>query len=187
MSGFLTFAVTLYIKLMSRLLEFVRNNPGEWDWYELSKNPQVNWDDMMNHETMLWKPRGVSENPNVTWIDVLHNEEYPWDYSHMSRNTNISMEIISRHNKPWSISHFMLNPVITWRDIEVARDHFGVMIGEACSCCITWVDVLCNPDHPWDWGYLSANPMDRPYYSSSVHKRKLPDTCGEELARVCRS
>jgi hypothetical protein len=71
------------------------------------------------------------------------------------------------------------NPDLPWDWNDVSRN-------PNITCGI----VDANADLPWDWISLGKNPMDGPYYSSSVHKRKLVkelwDVCGEELiARAC--
>jgi hypothetical protein len=74
----------------------IKNNNLEWDKKQVSLNPSITWDIVLNNPTYNWDRDGLSENPNITW-DII--EEYPngpfndinyngnyWNYKILSKN-----------------------------------------------------------------------------------------------------
>ena len=46
---------------------------------------------------LLWDPYNVSLNPNITWDIILDNPQYPWDRDGLSLNPNITWDIIEQN------------------------------------------------------------------------------------------
>ena len=48
---------------------FILENPDrEWDWDEISKNPNITWDIIRENPDREWNwYHGISYNPNITW------------------------------------------------------------------------------------------------------------------------
>jgi len=60
-----------------------------WNWYSLSKNPQVTWDIVQANPDKQWDWGCLSRNPNITWDIVQANPDKPWDWRWLSRNPNV--------------------------------------------------------------------------------------------------
>ena len=116
--------------------QVILDNPDkDWDWYELSKNPNITWEIVQQHPDKPWNWSALSRNPRVTtWEFVQKNPDNPWDWYELSSNPNITWEIIQQHpDKPWNWYYLSCNPNITWEFVQQ------------------------NPDKPWNWHNLSCN------------------------------
>ncbi len=52
-------------------LDFVLKNPNNpWNFYSLSANPQITWDDIVTHPKLQWHMIQVLKNPNIT-LDMI--------------------------------------------------------------------------------------------------------------------
>ena len=49
-------------------MEIVQANPNiDWDYYELSKNPNITWEIVQANPNIDWDYYELSKNPNITW------------------------------------------------------------------------------------------------------------------------
>lgn len=54
--------------------------PELWDWYNLSKNPNITWNIIKNNFDKPWNWHHLSSNPIITWDIVRQNPDKPWDW-----------------------------------------------------------------------------------------------------------
>jgi hypothetical protein len=96
---------------MTTLIDFVIAHPEKpWDWYWLSRNPNITMEDVILHPEKPWDWYWLSRNPNITMEDVIAHPEKPWRWDGLSSNPNITMEYIIKHpEKPWSWSGLSMN------------------------------------------------------------------------------
>ena len=72
---------------MSKWFQFILDNPEKgWDYWGLSKNPNITWEIVKKHPEFNWNYYGLSSNPNITWEIIKMNPEKPWDYQGLSMN-----------------------------------------------------------------------------------------------------
>lgn len=121
----------------------IMNNRDKYPWVMkfLAMNPNVTWEIIQqNRDSIEWDYTLLLENPNITWdiiqenLDLFTNSS-PDAWSYISNNLNITMEIVDRH------------PEYNW-DWRVLSAHKNV----------TWDDIYCRPNRPWDIGWMSRNP-----------------------------
>ena len=83
-----------------KLLELYPDKP--WDWFELSKNPNITWELVQAHPDKPWSWYGLSYNPNITWEIVQSHPDKTWQWYGLSKNPNITWDIVQAHpDKPW--------------------------------------------------------------------------------------
>ena len=52
-------------------MEFINDNPDkDWDWYQISKNPNITMKDILNNSDKHWNWREISMNQNITMKDI---------------------------------------------------------------------------------------------------------------------
>jgi hypothetical protein len=68
-----------------RLIDLVTALPHkEWKWSELSWNPNITFQDVLENPDKPWDWYGLSMNRNITMKDVLENPDKPWNWYHLS-------------------------------------------------------------------------------------------------------
>ena len=86
----------------------------------LFKNHCITWP-IVSAMDLSWDYYWLSRNPNITWDIVKSHPDKPWDYSQISANFNITCDIIqSNPDKPWDYS--CLSSTVTWDDVSKSRD-----------------------------------------------------------------
>lgn len=168
---------------LTKLLELYPDKP--WNWYDVSKNPNITWEYIMNNPDKLWNWYGISGNPNITWEIVQNNLNKPWDWSFLSKNKNITWEIIQKNptqtwswlkpecikfyykwymrvsNKKTMINNSMrlYNTCDVLEDI-IKKNYEKKWSYEALSenSNLTWKIVSNNLDKNWNWDKIYKNP-----------------------------
>ena len=147
------------IEWSNKWFQFILDNPDEfWDWYELSRNPNLTWDIVLQNPDNQWDWVGLSRNPNLTWDIVQNTIDKPWDYKKISRNSNITWDIVQQNpDKDWDWGGLSRNSNITWDIVQQNpnRDWNFIILSDNPN--ITWDVVQKNPDKDWDWVGLSRN------------------------------
>lgn len=139
----------------------------EWDWYHISKNPNITWKFIQENPTLPWKWQSISQNPSITFEiieeDISHctDNGVDWNWYNITRNPNITWEIIqSNPNKKWVINAFPLNPNITW---ETYRDNIDSQY-QYDSTNVAYISdltidiVRSNPSYDWNYVGAITNP-----------------------------
>ena len=79
--------ITAENKYTNHLTMLLKLYPEQkWDYYGLSRNPNITWEHVIQNPTMSWDYYGLSCNPNITWEHVRDNPTLPWDYHRLSVN-----------------------------------------------------------------------------------------------------
>ena len=74
-----------------------------WNFYYLSKNPNITWDIVEANPDKLWNWYGLSKNPNITWDIVEANLDKDWNWNWLSCNPNITWDIVEANpDKDWN-------------------------------------------------------------------------------------
>ena len=83
-----TFKKSVIEKLgLPALWDIVKANPDKpWNYYCLSRNPNITWDIVQANPDKPWNYEWLSINPNITWDIVKANPDKPWDYFDLSKN-----------------------------------------------------------------------------------------------------
>lgn len=56
---------------------FVLKYKNKLDWYEISKNPNITWEIVLNNTDRIWFWMSLSRNPNITWDIIQSNPNIP--------------------------------------------------------------------------------------------------------------
>ena len=86
----------------------------------LSKNKSIKWYDIDKYKDQIeWNYKDLSLNPNITIEIVLNNLDKKWCFYRLSSNPNINIDIILQYNQfNWSIYWYSFNPNIQLNDID---------------------------------------------------------------------
>ena len=123
----------IYSKLLIKIVNRQEMSKKKIDRY-LSKNPNINIDDVLRNPQIKWNYRDLSMNPSVTLDFVLANPQLNWCYCMISMNPNITMaDVLAHPEMEWCGVALSANPNITVREIEA------------------------NPQILWDMDYLAIN------------------------------
>jgi len=64
---YLNVHIFLYIQIQMDFMSFLEKNESKpWDWYGVSRNPNITMEFIDAHPEKSWDWRGVSGNPNLT-------------------------------------------------------------------------------------------------------------------------
>ncbi len=80
-----------------------------WNWYGVSKNPNITWEIIQQYPNWQWDWYALSKNSNITWEIIQNNLDQPWDWDAIAINKNITEEIIVQ-NTDWNF--FIFFPII---------------------------------------------------------------------------
>src|SRR6185503_19307266 len=61
--------------------------------FRLKKNNPL-WDYIQKNQDKKWNYYRLSRNPNITWDIVQNNKDIHWDYYQLSANPNITWDIV---------------------------------------------------------------------------------------------
>ena len=98
-------------KYSNHLLTLLKLFPNEsWNYYEVSRNPNITWDIIFNDPSLLciksrWIFPGLTRNPNpltTGWNIIKNNpnKARDWDSYELSRNPNITWDIVKNNPSP---------------------------------------------------------------------------------------
>ena len=57
-----------------------------WDWKCLSTNPNITFENVLDHPEKEWNWSWLSANPNITFEDVLNHPDKSWDWVRLTQN-----------------------------------------------------------------------------------------------------
>lgn len=101
----------------------IYKNVLEWNYLNLSSNPNLPAKYVNDNLQYLWNLHSVSSNSNITPTDVESFHAIPWDYYGLSLNKNITTEyVISRSNKPWKKELLLINQAINSDSILITMN-----------------------------------------------------------------
>ena len=84
-----------------KLLSYFPDKP--WNWYELSRNPNITPNILLVNSDKPWNWYGLSWNPNITFDIVFANPDKPWNWNGLSWNPNITFDIVLANlDKDWN-------------------------------------------------------------------------------------
>jgi hypothetical protein len=155
-----------YTNELLKIYDFYPNK--EWNYFELSKNPNITWDLIQNYLDKPWDYSMLSLNPNINWDIIRFNPDKPWDYYYLSKNINITWDIVKNNpDKPWDYSMLSLNPNINWDIIRFNPDKPWDYYYLSKNINITWDIVKNNFDKPWNYNLLSFIYLKK--FNSSIY------------------
>jgi hypothetical protein len=68
-------------------MEFILKHPEyNWNWWNVSMNPNVTMEFIEKHPEYDWDWGCVSQNPNVTMEFIESHPEYDWNWESISLN-----------------------------------------------------------------------------------------------------
>jgi hypothetical protein len=114
----------------NELLKLIKQNPDEdWNWYLISKNPNITIEVVESNPDYPWNWSALSLNPNIT-PNIIKLYKKNWDWEYVSRNPNININFVLenldkkwdwyylRHNKAIKESDVKNNPNLPWISSE---------------------------------------------------------------------
>lgn len=170
---------------MSKFFKFVLANlDKDWDWGELSSNPEISFSDIKNNPTLPWSSDDVIENPNVSideYLVLYPDRSTDWetlsmnpglttldllryvnlgmvDSDAISNNTNVTLEFVLayQHTLPWDWYCLSLNKNITITDVVSHPELSWNWWWVSQKPGITIELLRAYRNLPWDWGRVSA-------------------------------
>ena len=117
----------------------------------LSRNPNITLDRIIQHPHFFWSNDEISSNPNITFEMVKNTPYLKWNYHFLSLNPGISWnDILSEPNLPWDWRNLAEKPGI---EIETIRKHFNELNPKLLihNPSVTLEMIESNLDLNWDW------------------------------------
>lgn len=159
--------------------QYILDNPNErWDWYGLSKNPNITWDVIINNFNKPWNMYAICMNPNLTrqiindnWEHfilngiVMQNEKYIFnEVKYIYTNKNLPFKLIeeayhSVDNNHYTMLQFLSkNPnIISYGLLEKNVNDDWDWKELSLNPYITFDFVKKHIKKPWNYKYLSLN------------------------------
>jgi len=70
----------------------------EWDWTEVSRNPNITIEIVKSNLDKKWDWSALSGNPAISLDDIENNLGLPWEWNHIAANPNLTMDFLMKHN-----------------------------------------------------------------------------------------
>ena len=168
-------------------LELIKKYLCKWNYYELSKNPNLTEEFILKYPYRHWDIDYLIDNNKITDFNTLSKFKYinekiidkypdkPWDWEWLIQNTNIcikkfiSVNLIEKYenrqnyyklSKDQNLTEkFILKyPHQNWDIIYLIKNN-KITDFKALSKFkyINYVIIDEYPDKPWDWGWLNEN------------------------------
>lgn len=84
-------------------IETVVENPNwKWDWFQLSSNKNIKWEDIEKYPNFDWVWSALSFKKGLKWKFVSKNLDKSWDYSCISELKDVTLDIVKSHNVDWN-------------------------------------------------------------------------------------
>jgi hypothetical protein len=118
--------------------------------YDISLNPNLNWEIIKNNLNYDWFWPAISQNPNINIKIIKNNPRIKWDWNMISQNSSITFEIIIENlDKSWNWNDVATNPNIKWKHIIDNWDIFKFTSWEYISINPNMDIVNSNDRNPW--------------------------------------
>eukprot|EP00734_Pompholyxophrys_sp_LG126_P000060 Pompholyxophrys_sp_v1_NODE_3_length_18401_cov_4.332280.p5 type:complete len:372 gc:universal NODE_3_length_18401_cov_4.332280:12266-11151(-) len=112
-------------------LDYVKDNQDHINYKDLSYNPSLNINWVLQFPNADWDWGAISANPNIT-PEIILAHDFPWNWYHVSRNPSISMEFIENNpNWKWDNYTIGMNPNIDI--IHIKRMICNGVLGNECG------------------------------------------------------
>ena len=95
----------------------------DWDWYAISRNPNITMEIIELNLEYPWDWESVSDNPNLTIDFVKKYPEFDWDWENITLNSSMTVQIIENNiDNPWLWEKMHYNININSEFIEKYKD-----------------------------------------------------------------
>jgi len=111
-------------KLTLKTIEQHINEPWNWSWYSISRNPNVTLEFIEKYIDKNWCWRSLSRHPNITLEFVEKYINKKWNWECLSRHPNITLEFVEKYiDKNWNWECLSRHPNIT---IEMIKKYYNL-------------------------------------------------------------
>lgn len=142
-----------------RLIELVKAYPNKkWNWWELSKNPCITLQDVLDNPQLPFIDDGVSLNENVTIFDI--SSSFPLNSELLSRRDFYTEKDYIEHPEiDWCIVH-LVKKILS---VDYILKHFDLsdnyIVAHMSSNETLNINHIINNLHlEWHWKSVSSNP-----------------------------
>lgn len=148
---------------------FVLDVPnGVWNWSELSTNPAITIEMMLEHPECAWVWKFVSSNPNLTveHLQSIALRGKEWNNRNLASNPNLPIDfLISRALSTTDTNDADKN----WNESD---DNYWIGLSEHPD--LTAAIVIKYQDKPWNWQSISQNKFEMSKKLAQYHKLVNP-------------
>ena len=122
----------------------IENNDIDWDWYELSKNPNITIDFIKKHKDKKLEWYSLTTHHNITMKNITDNPSLPWrNHTSICYNPNITKDYILDNKKfdiyNISLINFTYNPAIYTKNIKNIIKKANIIIVELSNYIIKYI------------------------------------------------
>lgn len=127
-----------------------------WDFDELSRNPNIPLDYVLNHPECKWNYVTIFENPNMNeeYFEIFQ-KKYPNNSIQYSYNSNIDFNIILKYVNNWDIRPISQNNYITMDLIQEHQELDWNYLWMSCNENLSIDFIKENMDKNWDFESLT--------------------------------
>ncbi len=135
----------------------------KWNWQQVSSNPGITAEDILNHPELPWDDTYISSNPNIRIEHVKSWHFIEWNWNLLSKNPGIKIEdILENRHLPWVYYFVYRNPNLRWyhlEDLKKIRPYDKQYKYAICSNPgISLKYIEANIDEFNNFEYISYNP-----------------------------
>lgn len=158
-------------KMAKRWIDYILAHPDErWCWYRISRNPNIEWQDVKAHPKCPWDYNSLSMNPNMSWKIITENlNAIPWCMRALSAHTDLDFDfVLANPQLDWNWGEISRNPRVTWEIYKNNKHRYNqdkkkVLIpwslgGLSVNPNITMDIIEANPRLNWSFKMLPYNP-----------------------------
>jgi hypothetical protein len=160
---------------------FEKYKDKNWNKDELSKNPNIPIEYILNHSEINWNydnvlmhphcnqeyfdilvnkynanPKKYIYNKNLDFNIILQNNNVKWDYNYLSQHPKITLKMIEDYNElPWNFLWLSCNPNL---NIDFIKNNDTSKFDfDSLTMFMDINDILNNSQLPWVYDLLSYN------------------------------
>jgi hypothetical protein len=146
----------MYSSLEKLLHIFPEKN---WNWFAVSKNPNISWSFVTTHLHFPWNFKSLSYNPNISLEIIKNNPGYYWCWKTISWRSDLTLNFVKQNldkDIDWNAISNIQNLDIQF--VIQCKDYNWNWYSISKNSSITWKIIQNYPNLPWNYEGISINP-----------------------------
>jgi hypothetical protein len=146
-----------------RLIDIVlANKKARWNWYLLSKNPNITLQDICANPTLPWNRHSIHENPSISIEQIRGCVQRYWHWNILASNPGLCINdfIEDGYNAYYAADYGLFEEMR--RNILGVDDSFWLNLSE--NPTLTMDHLIKYPYMKWNWAIISKHPNITPEF-----------------------
>ncbi len=133
----------------------------DYFWSVITRQSFISLDMVKMNPQIPWNYKNLSYNPNLTWDFILENMSWEWDWFALTYHYNLDICICLAYytpTYPWNWWYISRHPDVDWDLIAQHLDEDLCWLSLSMNKTVDINIVKANIHLPWDFHAFSTNP-----------------------------